>query len=438
MLLVSSLFTLPIFSGLVIILILLTCSALISASEVAFFSLDPSEKELLKNESEKVSQNALNLLNNPKDLLATILIANNFVNVGVVILSTYLLNELYPTTPGNETIRFLLEAVMITTIILLAGEVMPKVYATKNSLKIIRLMAKPLNLIGKIPPFSWLKNFLTNGTNLIHKFAKHKNIKVSTNELEQILALTKENNTPEEEHKILEGIVKFGNTDVKQIMKARMDIIAFDQNLNYNELLHKIIESGFSRVPIFNSTIDNIIGILFIKDLIPYLNEENDFEWQNLIRKPFFVPENKKLDDLLKEFQLKKIHMAIVVDEYGGAGGIVTLEDVLEEIVGDITDEFDEKEIIYTKISENEYVFEGRTSLVDFYKVINIDGKEFEAQKGDMDTIGGFLVNKAGKILRNKEFIEFDNYRLIVESSDKKRIKTIRVINQNPSVSNEE
>ncbi len=438
MLLVTTFFTFPILSGIFTILLLLTCSALISASEVAFFSLDPTEKELLKNESEKVNENAFNLLNNPKDLLATILIANNFVNVGVVILSTYLLNEIYPPVAGNETIRFLLEAVLITTIILLAGEVMPKVYATKNSITIIRLMAQPLNIIGSIPPFSWLKNFLTNGTNLIHRYAKHKNIKVSSNELEQILALTKENNTPEEEHKILEGIVKFGNTDVKQIMKARMDIVAFEHNLNYHELLFKIIEAGFSRVPIYDSTIDNIIGVLYIKDLIPYLNEKDEFDWKNLIRKPFFVPENKKLDDLLKEFQVKKIHMAIVVDEYGGAGGIVTLEDVLEEIVGDITDEFDEKEVIFTKISENEFVFEGRTSLVDFYKVINIDGKEFEAHKGDMDTIGGFLVNKAGKILRNKEFIEFEDFKLIVETSDKKRIKTIRVINQNPIISNEE
>ena len=438
MLLVTTFFTFPILSGIFTILLLLTCSALISASEVAFFSLDPTEKELLKNESEKVNENAFNLLNNPKDLLATILIANNFVNVGVVILSTYLLNEIYPPVAGNETIRFLLEAVLITTIILLAGEVMPKVYATKNSITIIRLMAQPLNIIGSIPPFSWLKNFLTKGTNLIHRYAKHKNIKVSSNELEQILALTKENNTPEEEHKILEGIVKFGNTDVKQIMKARMDIVAFEHNLNYHELLFKIIEAGFSRVPIYDSTIDNIIGVLYIKDLIPYLNEKDEFDWKNLIRKPFFVPENKKLDDLLKEFQVKKIHMAIVVDEYGGAGGIVTLEDVLEEIVGDITDEFDEKEVIFTKISENEFVFEGRTSLVDFYKVINIDGKEFEAHKGDMDTIGGFLVNKAGKILRNKEFIEFEDFKLIVETSDKKRIKTIRVINQNPIISNEE
>ena len=421
MLLVTTFFTFPILSGIFTILLLLTCSALISASEVAFFSLDPTEKELLKNESEKVNENAFNLLNNPKDLLATILIANNFVNVGVVILSTYLLNEIYPPVAGNETIRFLLEAVLITTIILLAGEVMPKVYATKNSITIIRLMAQPLNIIGSIPPFSWLKNFLTNGTNLIHRYA-----------------LTKENNTPEEEHKILEGIVKFGNTDVKQIMKARMDIVAFEHNLNYHELLFKIIEAGFSRVPIYDSTIDNIIGVLYIKDLIPYLNEKDEFDWKNLIRKPFFVPENKKLDDLLKEFQVKKIHMAIVVDEYGGAGGIVTLEDVLEEIVGDITDEFDEKEVIFTKISENEFVFEGRTSLVDFYKVINIDGKEFEAHKGDMDTIGGFLVNKAGKILRNKEFIEFEDFKLIVETSDKKRIKTIRVINQNPIISNEE
>jgi gliding motility-associated protein GldE len=414
--------------GVLTILILLICSALISASEVAYFSMGPIEKEVLKNEEGKQAETARKLLKSPQDLLATILIANNFVNVGVVIISSFLLDAVFGNSTENELFRFVIDVFLITTIILLVGEVIPKVYATKNGLTIAKFMSPVLLFIGNLPPFSWLKQFLVNGTSLIHKYAKKRGVKISTDELEQILALTKEETTSEEDHKLLEGIIKFGNTDVKQIMRPRMEVVAIDNNATYTEVLQIILHAGYSRIPIYQSTFDNVIGILYIKDLLPYLEEAENFNWLNLIHKPFFVPENKKLDDLLKEFQSKKMHMSIVVDEYGGASGLATLEDVLEEIVGDITDEYDEKEINYTKISDSNYQFEARTALVDFYKVLEIDGKEFEANKGESDTLGGFMVEQAGRILRNKEHIEFENYKLIVEKADKKRIKTIRVL----------
>ena len=412
------------------ILILLVCSALISASEVAYFSMGPLEKEVLKNEEGKQAETARKLLKSPQDLLATILIANNFVNVGVVIISSFLLDAVFGNSSTNELFRFLIDVFLITTIILLVGEVIPKVYATKNGLTIAKFMAPVLHLISTLPPFSWLKRFLVNGTRLIHKYAKKRGVKISSDELEQILALTKEETTSEEEHKLLEGIIKFGNTDVKQIMRPRMEIVAIENTSNYTEVLQIILHAGYSRIPVYASTFDNIIGILYIKDLLPHLEADETFDWLSLVHKPFFVPENKKLDDLLKEFQSKKMHMSIVVDEYGGASGLATLEDVLEEIVGDITDEYDEKEINFTKISDNNYQFEGRTALVDFYKVLEIDGKEFEANKGESDTLGGFMVEQAGRILRNKEHILFEDFKLIVEKADKKRIKTIRVLLQ--------
>lgn len=408
--------------------ILLICSALVSGAEAAFFSLSPKDKEDLRNENNKSSKLVLELLTRPKELLATILIANNFVNVGTVIISTTIVDSFFVGTSNNETLRLIIEIFAITLLLLLVGEVIPKIYATKNAARFAKGMAIPLNILNNLPPFSWLKSFLVKGSNIISKRAKRKGFKISSGELEAALALTKEVDTSEEEHKILEGIVKFGNTDVKQIMRPRMDVIAIDQSLNYEQVMNIILESGYSRIPVYEGSFDNVVGILFIKDLLPNLNQDATFQWTNLIRKPFFVPENKKIDDLLKEFQAKKVHMAVVVDEYGGSSGVVTLEDVLEEIVGDITDEFDDDEVIYTKIDQNTYLFEGRTALVDFYKVVEIDGKEFEAQKGDAETLGGFIIENAGRILKNNEFIECENIKLIVESSDKKRIKMIKTI----------
>ncbi len=412
------------------ILILLTCSSLIAASEVAFFSLEPADKEQLKLETNKNAKSALELINKPQDLLATILITSNFVNVAIVIITSSLLNMIFPPEAGESLVRFIIDVFLITAIILLIGEVIPKVYATKQGVKIVKMMAAPLDFISNMPPVSWLRKFLVNGTKIIHRYAAKKEVKVSSDELEQILALTKEETTSEEDHKILEGIVKFGLTDVKQIMRPRTEISAIANTLTFKEVLEHIEEMGYSRVPVFDGTLDQVEGILHIKDLLPYIDEEEAFNWQNFIRKPFYVPENKKLDDLLNDFQSKKMHMAIVVDEYGGTSGLATLEDILEEIVGDITDEFDEQEISYSKITENEYIFEGKTSLVDFYKVTKLDGKEFENNKGEADTLGGFIVEQAGRILMNRESIQVENCKLIVEASDKKRIKSIRVLIQ--------
>lgn len=414
--------------GIIALVVLLILSALASGSEAAFFSIGPAEKEKLKSDETKAGKTVLELINNPQDLLATILITNNFVNVGIVILSSTLLTTIYPKENANETVRFIIEVIGITLILLLIGEVIPKIYGTKNTLVFAKLTAIPLNTARKIPPISWLKYILVNGSTLIQRAARNKGVKITTNELEKALELTKDDDSSKEEHRILEGIVKFGNTDAKQIMKSRMDMVAIETDKNFKVVLDIILDAGYSRMPVFEESLDNVVGILYIKDLLPHLDKSVDLKWQELIRKPYFVPENKKIDDLLREFQSMKMHMAVVVDEYGGASGIVTLEDVLEEIVGDITDEFDDEEISYTKVDEQTYIFEGRTALVDFYKVTEVEGKEFEQNKGDSETLGGFITETAGRILKNNEFIIFDEIKLIVESSDKRRIKMVKVI----------
>jgi putative hemolysin len=411
----------------ILILVLLIFSALISGSEVAFFSLGPTEKDLLKSEDSRNGNLALKLLEKPQELLATILIVNNFLNVGIVIFSSSLLNKLFHDT-GSSTFHFILEVLSITFMILMIGEVIPKVYATKNGLLFAKLMAFPLRSLSSIPPFSWLKSFLVNGTKIIHKYAKYRGVSITTDELEQAILLTKEESTSEEEQKILEGIIKFGNTDVKQIMRSRMEVVYLEEDFDFQIVLNKILEAGYSRIPVIRDSFDQVEGILYVKDLLPHINEKPDFAWKSLIRKPFFVPENKKIDDLLKDFQEKKMHMAIVVDEYGGGSGLVTLEDVLEEIVGDITEEFDEDVVGFKQISPNTYIFEGRTALVDLYKVLEIDGKEFESEKGESDSIGGFIIEQSGRILKNNEFIKFKNNKLIVVSSDKRRIKSVKIV----------
>jgi gliding motility-associated protein GldE len=395
--------------------LLLCLSALASGSESAFFSLGPNEKETLKHEDSKAAKTVLKLLENPKELLATLLISNNFVNVGIVILSSSILEDFKHMLPVNEAFRFVIEVIGITFMLLLIGEVIPKIYSTKNSLPIARAMALPIMTLKAVPPLSWLKELLLLGSRIINNKTRRKGIKITTDELEQALALTKEDNTSDEEQKILEGIVKFGNTEACQIMKSRMDVTGIEEAATAEAVLQVILDSGYSRIPIYKESFDNVIGILYIKDLLPHLNESIEFNWNSLIRKPLFIPENKKIDDLLKEFQTKKMHMAIVVDEYGGASGLITLEDILEEIV-------------YTKIDDQTYLFEGRTALVDFYKVLDIDGKEFDLQKRDSDTLGGFIVEQAGRILKNNEFIVFETFKLIVESSDKRRIKMVKIV----------
>ena len=400
---------------------------MMSAAETAFFSLKPIDKDLLKRSDDKASIVAKKLIDTPKQLLSIILIIINFSNIAIVLTVSSILSK-YIDEEKQKTLYFVLDVIVSTFVILLVGEVIPKIYASKNNVKTVRYLARPLSFLNSIPPISWLRAGLVSGSEFISKYAKKKGVKISSDELEHAIALTKEDSTSDEDHKILEGIVKFGNTDVKQIMCQRLNVAAIDIESNFKEVIEEILDCGYSRIPVYKETLDNVVGILFIKDLLQHLNNEEKFNWQELIRKPFFVPENKKIDDLLKEFQSKKVHMAIVVDEYGGASGIVTLEDVLEEIVGDITDEFDEEEIDFKKIDENTYIFEGRTALIDFYKILEIDGKEFENLKGESDSLGGFMIENAGRILKNKETITCNDIKLIVETSDKKRIKSIKVI----------
>jgi len=413
---------------LLIIFLLLLLSAFASGSESAFFSLKPKDNAALKANPSPRAKLILSLLTRPQELLATLLIFNNFVNVGIVILSSFVLNDIFPTNGEFALLRFVVEVIGITLIILLFGEVIPKIFANRNALKVSMLAAYPLRLIGQLPPLSWLKLILVRGTNFIQKLG-NKSAAIDQNELEQAVALTKDEAGSKEEHKILEGIVRFGKTEASEIMTPRVEVEDIEASDNFKAVLAKIIEVGYSRIPVFDESPDNIIGILYIKDLLNHLNQGEDFDWKQVLRKPFFVPENKKINDLLQEFRNMKMHMAVVVDEYGGASGIITLEDILEEIVGDITDEFDDTEIQYTKQADNTYLFEGRTSLNDLLKIIGEQHEEvIENARGEAETLGGLVIEVAGRILKNNEYITLGPLKLIVESSDKKRVKSVKVI----------
>ncbi|MFN5372966.1 MAG: gliding motility-associated protein GldE [Flavobacteriia bacterium] len=413
---------------LLIIFLLLLLSAFASGSESAFFSLKPKDNAALKANPSPRAKLILSLLTRPQELLATLLIFNNFVNVGIVILSSFVLNDLFPTNGEFALLRFVVEVIGITLIILLFGEVIPKIFANRNALKVSMLAAYPLRLIGQLPPLSWLKLILVRGTNFIQKLG-NKSAAIDQNELEQAVALTKDEAGSKEEHKILEGIVRFGKTEASEIMTPRVEVEDIEASDNFKAVLAKIIEVGYSRIPVFDESPDNIIGILYIKDLLNHLNQGENFDWKQVLRKPFFVPENKKINDLLQEFRNMKMHMAVVVDEYGGASGIITLEDILEEIVGDITDEFDDTEIQYTKQADNTYLFEGRTSLNDLLKIIGEQHEEvIENARGEAETLGGLVIEVAGRIMKNNEYITLGPLKLIVESSDKKRVKSVKVI----------
>jgi gliding motility-associated protein GldE len=326
----------------------------------------------------------------------------------------------------SEVSKLLVEIFGITLLILITGEVIPKIYGANNASKVTRFMALPIDVIRKTPPISWLKALLVNGTSFIGRIGG-KNVQISSYELEQAIAITSDVNSSGNEQKLLEGIVKFGKTEAVQIMTPRIEMSSIPNNIPFSKVIEFVLEFGYSRIPIHKESADNVIGILYIKDLLPHLKESDDFPWLDLIRKPYFIPENKKIDDLLQEFRGMKMHLAVVVDEYGGASGIVTLEDILEEIVGDITDEFDDEQVDYKKMEDGSFAFEGRTSLKDFYKILEIEGEEFEQDKGDSETIGGFIVEQSGRILKNKESITKGNFKLSVISSDKRRIKWVKV-----------
>lgn len=404
--------------------LLLILSALVSASEVAFFSLAPKDIDELHESESKRSKLIVDLLAKPKLLLATHLIVINLLNIGVVITSDYVMASLFDFA-GNYTLRFVLQVVVVTFLIVLIAEIVPKVYANSFNLATAKLMCYPVFIVEKI---CWpLSMLLINSTRFIDKRVKKKGVEISVEELSHALEMTEDGNTTETEKKLLKGIVQFGTRDVKQIMKQRLDVVAFEYEMSFDELLNNIRNFGFSRVPVFKESIDKIAGVLYIKDLLGNLKEGNSYRWQSLLREPFFVPENKKIDDLLKEFQSKKIHLAIVVDEYGGTSGIVTLEDIIEEIVGEINDEFDDDEIIYSKLDDHTFVFEGKINLNDLCRVLSIESDEFENVKGESDTLAGFILEYTGSIPKKNEKIKFKDYTFIVESVDSRKIKRVKV-----------
>ncbi len=409
--------------SILILLGLLATSALISGAEVAFFALKPNDIDALGKLKSRDANLLESFLKKPKQLLATILIANNFVNVGIIILSTYISASLFNFN-GIEWLEFVVQVVVITFLLLLFGEVLPKVYANNNAASFAKFMAKPLFVLTKIlKPISLV---LVASTRIIDNWAQNNRHDLSVNDLSNALEITSLGSEDKGEKKILEGIVKFGNTDVKQIMRSRIDVTSLSEKTSYDKILETIKETGFSRIPIYEESFDNIKGVLYIKDLLPYLNEHKNFVWTNLLREVFFVPENKKIDDLLKEFQAKKIHFAIVVDEYGGTSGIVTLEDIIEEIVGDISDEFDAEDIVYSKLDQSNYVFEGKTALNDFYRILNIDGEEFEESKGESDSLAGFILELTGNIPAKGEEIKFNGFLFTIEGVNKRRVTRIK------------
>ena len=408
-----------------VLVVLLGLSALVSGAEVAFFSLSPVDIETAKESQSKSDRQVLDLLDKPKELLATILISNNFINVGIVMLSTYLSTQVFKLDISG-VVGFLIQIVLITFMILLFGEVIPKVYANLNALKFANFMARPITILESV--FRIISIPLLQSTSFIEdKLQKNKG-NISVSHLEHALELTSDDETSKEEQKILEGIVSFGNTDTKQVMCPRIDMFALNANEKFEDVISDLLDKGYSRIPVYRKNIDNISGILYIKDLLPHINAGNNFNWARLIKPAFFVPENKKIDDLLNDFQEKKIHLAIVVDEYGGTSGLVTLEDIIEEIVGEINDEFDVDELQYSKLDNKNFVFEGKTSLKDFYRVIELDDESvFEDEKGESDTLAGFILEIAGGFPTKGEVINFGNFDFKIEAVDRKRIKQVKV-----------
>ncbi len=409
----------------IVMIVLLMMSALISGSEVAFFSLAHDDLAKCKSSNQPAEQTIIELLKDPKRLLATILILNNFINVAIITLSTFVTWEIVGTK-DTEGLTVVILTAVITFIIVFYGEIVPKVYANQNNLSFATRMAPVLRFGGKIfSPLSWV---LMSSSNIIEKRVKQKGFSISVDELHQALEITSNKDTTDEERGILKGIVNFGTLSVRQVMKSRLDITAFDIEEDYHVLMDQINKNGFSRIPVYRDTIDKIEGILYVKDLLPHIEKDEHFNWQELLRPGFFVPESKKVDSLLKDFQEKRVHIAIVVDEYGGTSGLITLEDVIEEIVGEISDEFDEDyDVAYNKLDENTFIFEGRTSLNDFGKIIGEDPSYFDEVKGESESIGGLLLEINSKLPRAGEKINFRKYVFTAVSVDNKRIKRVRV-----------
>ena len=415
--------TTAIIAGIIFIVILLLLSALISGSEVAYFSLNLQDRLKPGKKKDKYSASILRNLENPEKLLATILVANNFVNVAIIIISVRVAHLMIDFSEAGIAGYIFLTG-FIAFILLLSAEILPKIYAGKYAIQIARIMAFPLKIMERI--FRLFSAVIIYLSSKIKKRTQAHSQNISLDELSQALELTHADQNYEDKE-IFEGIVKFGHKNVSEIMRSRVDVVALDLKDQFEKVIHVINDSGYSRIPVYSGSFDHIRGILYIKDLLPFINKGETSHWQSIIRPPFYVPETKKIDDLLEEFQKNKVHMAIVVDEYGGSSGIVTLQDILEEIVGDILDEFDEDEHYSTRISENKYLFDGKIQLNDFYKFTGCDSHVFDECKGDADTLAGLILEIKGEIPVLNEKINCKNFIFAIDAVDNRRIKKISV-----------
>jgi len=410
--------------AIILAVLLLFASGFVSASEIAFFSLSPSDLNEIEEENHSSDRRIMTLLKDSERLLATILISNNFVNVTIIMLCNYFFANVVDF--GNSVIvEFLVITVILTFLLLLFGEIMPKIYSAQHTLKFCRMAAPVIMVLKKV--FKPLSNLLVKSTVIVNKCVAKKNYNISVDELSQALELTDKTEISEESN-ILEGIIRFGGETAKEVMTPRLDMVDLDLSSTFKEVLDCVVENGYSRVPVYEDSRDNIKGVLYIKDLLPYLKKDEDFHWQTLIRPAYFVPETKMIDDLLRDFQANKIHIAIVVDEFGGTSGIVTMEDIIEEIVGEINDEYDEEERPYVKINDRTYVFEAKTLLSDFYKILKIDTDTFEDIEGDADTLAGLLLEIKGEFPKLHEKLDFEHFRFEVLEMDARRILKVKVI----------
>jgi len=409
-----------------LIIVLLICSALISGSEVAFFSLSKTDLKKISSSNARSLKLIALLRANPRRLLATLLVSNNFINISIVLLLASF-GQLFDFNSLPNWLNFVLEVGFITALILLFGEILPKVYANRKPISFSKKMAFPVQILDK-----YLFFFITIPMSKMTKFIQDKLVfkkpNLSVDKLSDAFNLTDKSETSSEEKKIFKGIISFGSIEVKQVMKPRIDVFSVSKTMSYTDLIKQVRENRYSRIPVFDETIDNVTGVIYLKDLFPYLDQKN-FDWTALIREPYFIPENKKLDDLLKEFQKLKNHMAIVVDEYGGNSGIITLNDIVEEIVGEINDEFNQDDIVYNKIDNNTFVFEGKVNLTDLYRILKIkDNKIFEKIKGDSETLGGFLLEQIGFFPKKNFKLKLKGIEFKIVEVNRKRIKSIMVV----------
>ncbi len=419
-------FSVEVAVSLLFFIILIIGSAMVSGSETAFFSLTPGDLEKLRNKNDKISKLILKLRDIPKKLLATILITNTFINVAIVILSTYITAQMF-SLEANPVLTFVIQVVVVTSLILIFGEIVPKILANRQPVKVAQMMATTLKFL--IVFFKPLSVILVSSTNIIDKRLSNKGQSISMSDISEAIEITNKD-SDEEEKSILKGIATFGEKEASEIMRSRVNVTAIDMDASFDEVVKVILESGFSRIPVYKENFDHVQGLLYIKDLLPWLNKKTAVKWQKLIRPAFFVPENKKINDLLQEFREKKIHLAIVVDEYGGTSGIITLEDIIEEIVGEIHDEYDKEPAPFTfeKLSDNTWLFEAKTPLNDLCKILEIDDETFDEVKGESDSLGGLILELQGKIPKKGSKISFGSFDFEVTDSDERKINQVKVV----------